>query len=48
MYEVGTPYADAEAALDKHRATFSVFPGDSMDYDKIVAWRYTPFGQRAQ
>ena len=48
IYEVGTPYAEAKAALDKHRATFTVFPGDSMDYDKIIAWRYTPFGQRAE
>lgn len=42
MYEVGTPYAEAKPALEEQRKNFTVFPGGSMDYDKIIAWRYTP------
>ena len=42
MYEVGTPYAEAKPALEEQRKNFTVFPDGSMDYDEIIAWRYTP------
>ena len=47
MYEVGTPYADAKAALEEHRRTFTAFPDGAMDYDEIIGWRYTPFPSNA-
>lgn len=47
MYEVGSPYAEAKPALEEQRKNFTVFPDGSMDYDEIIAWRYTPFGERA-
>ena len=42
MYEVGTPYAEAKPALEEQRKKFTVSPDGSMDYDEIIAWRYTP------
>ncbi|MCY3576122.1 MAG: hypothetical protein OXH53_02295 [bacterium] len=42
MYEVGSPYAQAKPALEEQRRKFTVFPDGSMDYDEIIAWRYTP------
>ena len=41
MYEVGTPYAEAKPALEEQRGNFTVFPDGSMDYDEIIAWRYS-------
>ncbi len=42
MYEVGTPYAEAKAALEEERNNFTVFPNGAMDYDEIIGWRYAP------
>ena len=42
MYEVGSQYAVAKPALEEQRKNFTVFPDGAMDYDKIIAWRYTP------
>lgn len=47
MYEVGTPYGEAKPALEEQRNNFTVFPDGAMDYDQIIGWRYTPFGERA-
>lgn len=41
MYEVGTPYHEAKPALEQQRKNFTVFPDGSMDYEEIIAWRYT-------
>lgn len=48
IYEVGSPYAEAKPALEEQRKNFTVFPDGAMDYDEIIAWRYTPFGDRAE
>ena len=48
LYEVGTPYAGAKAALEDHRQTFTVFPDGAMDYDEIIGWRYVPYKERAE
>lgn len=48
VYEVGSPYAEAKPALEEQRKNFTVFPDGAMDYDEIIAWRYTPFGDRAE
>ena len=48
LYEVGTPYAGAKAALEEHRQTFTVYPDGAMDYDEITGWRYVPYKERAE
>ena len=42
IYEMGASYDEIKPDLEEHRQTFSVFPDGSMDYDEIIAWRYTP------